>query len=226
MSPCCSVLPGGNERGTALLTAILLTVLFGALAAAVTVATRTETLIGANFRQARETLHAADGAAALAIHELAGLPDWTLVVSGAVTSSFTDGAATGARRLPGGDTITLCCGPGSVSGDVQQRAYGGADWGADTPVWRLFAWGPADTFLGAGRIQSVVYVATWVADDPQDGDGNPGVDSNRTVVVHAQAFAAANGRRVIEALVQRPTLAVTGAPSAGVRNVVWREIRW
>jgi hypothetical protein len=215
-----------GERGSALLTALLLVVLFGALAAAVTVATRTETLIAANFRQSRETLHAAEGAAALAIHALAAQPDWTLVLSGAVSSSFVDGASAGTRRLPGGDTIALCCGPGSVTDDVRQRAYGGGDWGADTPVWRLFAWGPATAWLGAGRIESALYIAVWVADDPHDGDGNPAVDSNRTIVVHAQAFAPAGGRRVIESLVRRPIVGATGAPSAGVSNVVWHEIRW
>ena len=215
-----------SEGGTALLTVLLILVLFGALAAAVTIASRTETLIAANFRQSRETLHVAEGAAALVTHEMAGLPDWTPVLSGAVVSNFTDGGPGGARRLPGGDWITLCCGPGSVADDVQQRAYGGAVWGADTPVWRLVAWGPATAWLGAGRIDSLVYVAVWVGDDPHDGDGNPAVDSNRTVAVHAQAFSTGGGRRVIESLMHRPAIAATGAPSAGVRNVVWREIRW
>lgn len=214
------------ERGTALLTVLLLLVLLGALAAAVTIATRTETLIAANFRHSRETFHAAEAAAALAGHELAALADWTPVVSGAVLSTFVDGASSGSRLLPGGDSATLCCGPGSLTVDVQQRAYGGADWGADTPVWRLFAWGPAKAWLGTGRINSVVYVAVWVADDPHDGDGNPAVDSNRTVALHTQAFGVGGGRRVIETLVHRPLLGVTGVPSAGVRNVVWREIRW
>lgn len=214
------------ESGSALLTVLLLLVLLGALAAAVTIATRTETLIAANFRQSREALHVAEGAAALVVHELASLPDWTPVVSGAVVSRFIDGASTGSRRLPGGDSITLCCGSGSMTADVQQRAYGGADWGADTPVWRLFAWGPATAWLGMGRIESVVYVGVWIADDPHDGDGNPAVDTNRTIALHTQAFATQSGRRLVESLVHRPLIGATGAPSAGVRNVVWREIRW
>ena len=215
-----------DERGSALFTTVLLVVLFGALAAAVTIVTRTETLVAAHFREARETLHAAEGAAALATHELGSIPDWTLAVSGALTSSFADGTVAGARPLPSGGSITLCCGPGSVTADVQQRAYGGRNWGADTPVWRLFAWGPANGWLGAGRIQTVVYIAVWVADDPYDGDGNPDVDSNRTVAIHAQGFTTAGGRRVVESLVQRPIIPATGAPSAGVRNVFWRDIRW
>jgi hypothetical protein len=162
----------------------------------------------------------------MVVSELAGLSDWTAVVSGGVTSTFAEGPMTGPRALPSGGVVTLCCDASSFTREVQQRAYGGADWGADTPEWRLFAWGPASGWLGAGRISSLVYVAVWIADDPHDGDGNPRVDSNQTVAVHAQAYAATGSRRVVEALVQRPVLAATGGPSAGVRNVFWREIRW
>jgi hypothetical protein len=204
----------------------LFVVLFGALAAAVTIAARTETLVAGHFRQGREVLHVAEGAAAFAAQELAGIPDWTSVLAAGLTSSLVDGASAGARRLPGGGTVTLCCGPGSLTDDVQQRAYGGADWGADTPVWKLFGWGPAASWLQPGRIDSVAYVAIWVADDPHDGDGDPTADRNRTVAIHAEAFATAGGRRVVESLVHRPLVAATGLPSAGVRNVFWREIRW
>lgn len=214
-----------DERGAALLTAILIVVLFAAIAAAVTVATRVETLVASNFRQASETLHAAEGMAALAVHELSSIPDWTLVLSGGATANFVDGTSTGSRQLPGGDVVSLCCGSGTVSDDVQQRAFGGQDWGPDTPRWQMFAWGPADRWLGAGRIDSVVYGVVWVADDPHDGDGDAAVDTNHTLAIHAEAFGAAGGRRVVEVLVTRPILP-GGGRSAGVRSLFWRDIRW
>jgi hypothetical protein len=214
-----------DERGAALLTAILIVVLFAAIAAAVTIASRVETLVAANFRQASETLHAAEGIAALAVHELSSIPDWTLVLTGGATAGFVDGPSAGSRRLPGGDTVRLCCGAGTITDDVQQRAYGGHDWGADTPRWQMFAWGPADRWLAPGRIDSVVYAVVWVADDPHDGDGDPAVDSNHTLAIHAEAFGAAGGRRVVEVLVTRPMLPAGGL-SAGVRNLLWRDIRW
>ena len=210
-----------GERGAALLLVIMLVLVLAAIGAAVSVATRTETLIAANFRQERELLYAAEGAVALAVHDAASNPDWSLLVSGSAVSSFTDGAAIGARRLPGGDLVTLCCGPPSLTSDVQDRALGGRSWGADTPVWQLFAWGRAADWLPAGRIDSALYVVVWLADDPDDGDGNPAVDANGVVLLHGQALGPRGGRQVIDAVIGR------GGPAPSpVRIISWREGRW
>ena len=83
-----------NARGTALLLVITLVLLLAAVGAAVSVASRTEILIAASFRQGREGVYAAEGAVARAVRDLAVLPDWNVVLSGAVRSPFTDGAAT------------------------------------------------------------------------------------------------------------------------------------
>jgi hypothetical protein len=215
----------GGERGTALLLALTLVLLVVAIGGAVSIATRTETLIAANFRQSRQALYAAEGAIALAVRDLGGIPDWSAVLSGAAASSFTDGAAIGTRRLPGGGTIVLCCGPGSGTDDVQQRANGGRSWGADTPQWQIFAWGPVSGWLAQGRIESVVYVVVWVADDTADGDGNPAADTNGFIELHAHALSAGGGRRVVEVLVQRP--AAGGGPQPpGLRIITWGEVRW
>lgn len=211
-----------NERGAALLVAITLTLFVVAIGAAVSIASRTETLIAASFRESRELLYAAEGAVALAIRDLDQAPDWSAVLSGASASSFTDGASIGSRTLPGGTVVTLCCTAGSLSADVQQRAHGGRDWGGDTPQWQLFAWGPAAAWLTAGRIDSPVYVAVWVADDSADGDGNPAADTNGVVELHAQALGMNGGRRVVQALVERPA----GTPVSGIRVRSWHEVRW
>ena len=211
----------GNDRGTALLLVITLVLMLSAIGAAVSIASRTETMIAANFRQQRETLYAAEGAVAQAVHDVASSPDWSPVLTGSAVSSFTDGAATGPRRLPGGDTVTLCCGPLSLTSSVQDRALGGRSWGADTPVWQLFAWGPAADWLPAGRIDSALYVVVWVADDPDDGDGDPGVDANGVMLLHGQALGPLGGRQVIDALIRRGS-----PPPAPVRIMSWREGQW
>ena len=211
-----------NERGAALLIAIILVLLVLAIGAAVTVASRSETLIAANFRESREMLYAAEGAVAMAIRDLDAASDWTAVLSGASVSSFTDGAAIGSRTLPGGATVVLCCGSGSLTADVQQRAYGGRSWGADTPQWQIFAWGPAADWLAAGRIQTPAYLAVWIADDPADGDGNPAADANGILVIHAHALGVNGARRVVEVLVERPP----GGGSRGLRVLSWHEVRW
>lgn len=210
-----------NERGAALLVAIALALFVVAIGAAVSTASRTETLIAASFRESREMLYAAEGAVALAIRDLDQAPQWSAVLSGAVASSFTHGASIGSRTLPGGTVVTLCCSAGSLTADVQLRAHSGRDWGADTPRWQIFAWGRADAWLPAGRIDSPAYVVVWVADDPADGDGDPAADTNGVVELHAHALGMNGGRRVVQALVERPS-----GPPSGLRVRSWREVRW
>ena len=210
-----------NERGAALLLVIMLVLIMAAIGAAVAVASRTETLIAANFRQEREMLYAAEGAVALAVHDVASRADWNVVLSGGAVSSFTDGAAIGPRRLPGGDVVTLCCSAPSLTSEVQGRALGGRSWGSDTPLWQIFAWGRAADWLPAGRIDTAIYVVVWIADDQNDGDGNPGVDANGVVLLHGQALGPRGGRQVIDAVVGRQLPA-----PAPVRIISWREGRW
>lgn len=214
-----------DERGAALLMAITLVLVVVAIGAAVSVTSRTETLIAASFREGKEMLYAAEGAVSLAVRDLDAAADWNAVLTGATTSSFTDGASIGARTLPGGVTVTLCCSAGSLTADVQQRAHGGRDWGADAPQWHMFAWGRAADWLAAGRLFTPVYVAVWVADDPADGDGNPVLDANGILLLHAVALGVSGGRRAVEAVVQRPES--TGLPPPyGLRILSWHDVRW
>ena len=214
-----------NERGTALLLAIALVLLLLALGAAVSIASRTETLIAANFRQGLEALYAAEGSVAHALRDLDAIADWSTVLSGAVASSFTDGAAIGSRTLPDGSMITLCCTQPSLTYEVQQRAHSGRSWAADTPQWQIFAWGPAAAWL-PGRLDTAVYVVVWVADDPDDGDGNPAADSNRIIELYAQALGPKGARRVVDVLIGRDPGSEAGSSPAGVRILSWREVRW
>ena len=59
------------------------------------------------------------------------------------------------------------------------------------------------------EIDSPSYIAVWVADDPADGptlfnpDGDPLVDSNGTLTLHAEAFGPTGTHKVIEVTVAR-----------------------
>jgi Tfp pilus assembly protein PilX len=214
-----------GERGTALLMALVLTLLVAAIGAAVAVTSRTEMAIAGNFEASRELLYAAEGAMALAIRELDTIPDWSVVLTGATASSFTDGAAIGTRTLPDGTTIVLCCTAGTLTADVQSRAHAGRSWGADTPQWQIFAWGRVQDWLPPGRILGASYVVAWVADDPGDADGNPAADSNNRVELHVQALGVGGGRRVVQATLERPAGAGS-PPPPGLRIVSWRDLRW
>ena len=210
-----------DERGAALVLALIFAVLVGAVGAAVVVTSRTETLLAASFRDARQALYTAEGALGLTIQDLSAQPDWSVVLTGAVQGSFTDGAALGARTLPGGSSIVLCCGASSLTGAVQLRADAGRSWGTDTPQWVIFEWGRARDWLAAGESHTPLYVIVWVADDPADSDGNPAADNNGMVQIHAQALGPAGIRRAVEAVVERPS-----AGPGLVRVVRWREVRW
>jgi hypothetical protein len=215
-----------NERGLGLVLALIFIVLVSGVAAAVIIVSRTETLVAANFGSGREGLYAAEGVAAQTVRDLAAAPNWNGVLTAAVPSAFMDGAAIGSRILPGGDVVTLCCGPGSLSGDVQARADGGRLWGPDTPQWTLFAWGPVSDWRPPGALRSAFYVAAWVSDDPADGDGDPSADNNGVLRIHAQALGPRGARRIVEAVVQRPSIGSPAVPAPGVRLVSWREVRW
>jgi hypothetical protein len=215
-----------NARGAALLLVITLVLLLAAIGAAVSVASRTEILIAASFRQGREAMYAAEGAVGRAVRDLAVLPDWNVVLSGAVRSPFTEGAATSSRVLPGGDTLTLCCGPLSLTDEVQHRALGGRRWGDDTPLWQMFAWGPVSAWSAGAAIDSRLYVVVWVADDPDDWDGDPTVDSNGILGIYAHALGPRGARGVVDALIRRAPAADEGPPPPRVRILSWREGQW
>ena len=213
-----------DERGTALLLALGLTAILGALAAVVGVTARAETLIGGRFHQAREAHYAAEGALARALQDLASAPEWDSVLAGAA-SSFRDGDPATPREVTGSDRYVLCCGPSSVSASIQQAGNGGLSWGADTPQWRLYAWGPVRSWLPAG-VLSPFHVAVWVADDPSDGDGDPLMDANRVVALYSIALGPTGGRRAVRALVGRPRDAAGAPLERGVQTLSWYETRW
>ncbi len=213
-----------GESGTALFLAVVLVMLLTAVGLAAILASHAETLIAANFRQSREALYVADGATARMMKDLADLANWSAALSGVATSTFIDGPADVQKTLPGGGRVVLCCGPASLTADVQLRGNGGGDWGLDTPQWKLYGWGPASVWSAGDRIQSVFYIVVWVSDDAADGDGDPSADSNETVVLNGLAIGPAGARRAVRAEVQR-ALGAEGQPR-GVRLRSWRESRW
>jgi hypothetical protein len=213
-----------GERGSALFLTLILVVLLGAVAAVAVLAGQSETVLSANFREGNEALYVADGALNRAITDLTALPDWTLVLSGVATSSFIDGPATGAKPMPAGGTAMLCCGGSSWTADLQLRGTGAGGWGADTPQWQIYSWGPAGGWLTPTRIHSVFYTVVWAADDPSDGDGNPSIDSNGTIALVALSIGPRGAHRAVQALVQRVPLA--GGQVSRVRVLSWNESRW
>jgi Tfp pilus assembly protein PilX len=193
-----------NEQGTALVIALMSMMLLTALGAAVVMVSRTETAIANNYRNSQEALYAADAAVERVVQDLLMVPRWNDILNGNVTSSFSDGAPA-SITLPAGGRINLV-----NATNVLQAATDTADlWGPNNPRWRLFAWGPISRLLDTSTIDSPMYVAVWVGDDPADGastgvaDGDPLLDSNGTLTIRAEAFGPAGTRKVIEVTVAR-----------------------
>lgn len=221
----------------AVVIALTVVMLLTSLGTALVMAVMAETQIAASYDRSLEAAYAADGAAELAIQELAPVPDWTLALNGSVRSTFADGPPAGTRWLDDGAVIDLtrltnlvrcsqvaaACSDGDMDASTQNRP-----WGANNPRWALFAYGPLERLLPAGAIRSPVYVVVWIGDDPAERDDRPLEDGGAnvdgsvnegagSVMLLVHAYGRAGSRRMVEVTVAR-------TPS-GVRLVAWRELR-
>jgi hypothetical protein len=199
----------GNENGSALIIALMSMMLLTALGAAVIMVTNTETMIANNYRNGQEALYAADAAVERVVQDLLMVPRWNDILSGAEQSAFIDGSMTEQKVLPGGGRLTLCCGTATATGQLQTASDAVSPWGPNNPQWKLFAWGALSRMLPNTPIDSPMYVAVWVGDDPIDGpdlthtDGNPAMDTNGTLTLHAEAYGPGGTRKVVEVTVAR-----------------------
>jgi hypothetical protein len=188
-----------DQNGTALIIALMATMLLSALGAAVIMVSRTETAIANNYRNSQEALYAADAAIDRVVQDLLMVPRWNDILAGTTQSGFIDGTAAAAKTLPGGGTITLT----SATTELQTNTDTANLWGANNPQWKLFAWGPLSEIANQVVIDSPMYVAVWVADDPAETDDNPLADVNGTLTLHAEAIGPGGTRKVIEVTVAR-----------------------
>ena len=198
-----------DQSGAALIIALMSMMLLTALAAAVVMVANTETMISSNQRNSSEALYAADAAVERVVQDLLMIPRWNDVLTGTVQSSFIDGTMTSTKTLPSGGTALLCCGTSTATAQLQSDTDTLNLWGANNPQWKLFAWGSLSDILSSTQVDSSMYVAVWVADDPADSidgttpDGNPGSDANGVLTLHAEAFGPGGTRKVIEVTVAR-----------------------
>ena len=112
-----------NERGIAVVIALLTMVLLGALAAALVTLTTTETLVSASFRRSLEVAHGAEAALERGLHDLSAMPDWSPALAAPpanVTSSFDDGETT--PRGPDGRMLDLARAHGGIASARATRA--------------------------------------------------------------------------------------------------------
>lgn len=226
-----------NDRGLALVIALLAMLLFSSLGLALVLNTAAEGLVADNFRAAQEALYAADAGIELTIDELQTVPDWNVILRGELQSTFADGSPGGSRMLSDGTTIDLtqatnvlnCGHTDGCNVDEMNSSTAERPWGVNNPRWNLYAYAPLSTIAPAGTINSAMYVAVWLADDQSENDDDPTTDGasqtnpgSGVLVVHAEAFGPRAAHQVVEATVARSW---AGQPADGVRIVSWRALR-
>ncbi len=218
-----------DDRGFALIAALLMLLLMGALAGALTLTTTIETTIAGNYRRVAQERAAAEAVLARALVDLAAAPDWTPALDGAALASFVDGPPSGGRVLRGGLRIDLdalsslasCRRARPCTASELTRVTDVRPWGADNPVWRPYAYGAADALAGAAGAASGSYVVALIGDDPSEADGDPGVDGGGPeqeglgrAVLRGYALGPRGDRTVVQVTVVREA-------SGALRVVSW-----
>jgi hypothetical protein len=206
------------ERGAALFLALVTTALITAIAASLIVTTSTDMMIAGSYRASAEAMYGVEAAVERAVGELAAVPDWSAVLAAPpsnLLASFDDGAATVAA--PDGKSLSM---PTLTSARqaLSNAVYGSAQFGADSPVWRLYAHAALRSILPPAMIAPPGYILVWVADDGGDGDGDPAKDSNGQLLVYGDAYGVAGARRGLEVAIAR------AAPTA-IRVLSWKDPR-
>ena len=206
-----------NERGAAVILALLIMVLLATIGAALVTLTTTDVLIASSHRHGLEASNAAEAALERALHELASLPDWSAALAAPpanVTATFSETSSF--ALLPDGRRLELAALTAERQRESDAREGIGA-FGADAPRWRLFGHASTARLYGAGD-DDPLYLLVWVADDGWDGDGDAERDTNGSVVVHAQAFGARGARRAVEAAVRR-------SGDGAIERRSWQRVR-
>jgi len=186
-----------SDHGSALVTALLATVLLTSLGLSLVMLSRTENAIASNYRTGNETFYAADAAVERVVQDVLLVPRWNDVLSGLTQSSFVDNTLT--PTTPAGEPLDLT----AMTTELQAQADATNPWGLNNPQWRLFAYGPLSGMLGQGSLQSNTYVAVWVADDPSEVDNDPSADVNGVITVYALALGPQGTRRAVEVTVAK-----------------------
>jgi hypothetical protein len=208
-----------RDTGSALILTLLVTGLlttFGVMLAAVG---DTERAVAANCRAATDARYAADAAAERVLADLIAAPQWTDYLSGASRSGLFDSTSTPTTIY--GEVIDLSAATAALQADTDS----GTVWGPNTPRWRLIASGPLRALTGS--IESQAYLTAWIADDPDEIDGNPLVDANGVVTIRARAQGPLGARRDVQVTLARAACGESGMCNGGsqVRVLSWREIQ-
>jgi Tfp pilus assembly protein PilX len=203
---------GRDERGIALVVALLSMLLLSALGVGLMMTTMSETMIATNYRDNGEALYAADAGVERVMQDLLTIPEWDnlLAVENARTS-FTDGSAPGARTLPDGSELNLLyatnmlnCNKTATCTTAEMNAWSAErPWSTNNPRWRLIGYSPIADIIETGTVLSTMYVAVWIADDQSETDNDPHNDANGVLLMRAVAYGPGGASSTVEVTLGR-----------------------
>ena len=207
-----------GEAGSALLVVLVASSLLAAIGLALAALGTVETVIASNQRAGSQLAYAADAAADGVLADLLTLANWSDALNGVASSSLRGHAVPPVG--PGEPPVTLV----QLTAAVQSEFDAQGSWGANHPQWRLFGHGWLTEFAPMATVDSDEFIATFVADDVAENDGNVLVDSNRRIQINARAMSARGIHRSIVMTVEQ-TSSVTSTGVPGVRVLTRKEIR-
>jgi hypothetical protein len=202
-----------QERGVALFVTILAMLLLSAIGGSLVLSTISETAIAANFLGGRDVFYAADAGLERALADLAEAADWSAVLGGTASSTFTDGAPTGTRRLGSGTVVDIGrtmnlanCGRTSACSSADMDAVTSVrPWGANNPRWTPYLYGPLRDLLPPSSGPTGAYVVVFASDDPAETDGEPYTDAtdpasagHGVIALRAEAFGPRHAHCTIQ----------------------------
>ncbi len=146
-----------TDPGVAIILVLLVTSFLSAVGLGLALVVFMDQLASGNHRGSVAMLYAADAGIELAARDLALAADWNGVLAGTDRGSFTDGAPTGVRAIPGGGAVNLTaetnllnCGKRTACTSAQMDANSRErPWAANNPRWRLYAYGPFQDLVEA-----------------------------------------------------------------------------
>jgi hypothetical protein len=228
------------ESGMSLVAVLIASGFFSAVALGLALVVSTDRRAASNYGDAVTMLNAAEAGLELAVRDLASEADWNLVLSGVKQGRFTDGSPSGTKTIPIRGTLSLTteshlinCGTPGVCTSAQMDAVSqDRPWGANNPRWQPYIYGPLPS-LGSFMRDVPLYVVVWVADDGNEGDGDPlrdgpPADSGRGVLqLRSEVFGASGARSAVQALVMRVcwTENLVERCLPGLRVQSWHEVR-
>jgi hypothetical protein len=228
-----------GQRGAALIAVLAILMLVSAVGLGLVLTTSLEPAIASAHEASLGSGYAAEAGLAIALHELGGIADWNLVLSGQVRSAILQSSIDRRLLLPDGTetdagslTNVANCGHTAPCTNAELDAFTtDRPWGPNNPRWQVFGHGRLDQLVSTDSAPLPCEVIVWVGDDPAELDGDPLHDSQPApdgtrrpgagvVVFRAEGFGIRAAHRVV-------TVAVSRFPAGESRLLVvgWRELR-